>query len=189
MNRLATVRAFLAFELPEEVRAHLKSVRDEVRSVLPPARWTRPGGWHLTLKFLGETELVRLEELSTELGPRLAGHGPVKIELVGGGFFPSKKRPRVAWIGGTARGADAVAREVEAAAVQAGFAAERRPWSVHVTMARIKSQWSRDAVDTYLEWAGHSVQARCDCREVVLFASRLQPGGAVYTALERIPFE
>lgn len=189
MTRAATARAFFAFEIPQVVRAELEKARTGIPGNLPLARWTRPESWHLTVKFLGETETTVLERLTAELGPRLASGGRVTVKLSGGGFFPSPTRPRVAWIGGTAEGSEVVVKTVEAAAVRAGFAAEKRPWSVHLTMARLRSQWPRGAVDVYLDWAAGLPAVNWVCREIVLFESRLQPGGAVYTALERIPLE
>jgi 2'-5' RNA ligase len=56
-------------------------------------------------------------------------------------------------------------------------------------MARLKTQWPGAAVDRYLEWAQGLESMRFVCSDIVLFESRLQPGGAVYTALERIPIE
>jgi len=184
-----SVRAFLACEVPEAVKAELERKRDLVREILPPARWTRPAGWHLTLKFLGESDADLLKKLTADLAPHLRERGAVGISLAGGGFFPSPVRPRVAWIGGSAEGSDAVVSAVEAASVRAGFAARTRPWTVHVTMARLKSRWSRSAVESYLEWAETVTFSTFACREVVLFESRLQPGGSVYTALERMPLE
>lgn len=189
MTRSSIVRAFFAFEIPDGVRARLATARDGVRSTLPPAKWTRPEGWHLTVKFLGERPRAELETLASAVGSRLEGQGAVAATLTGGGFFPSPAKPRVAWIGGAAVGADPVVETIEAAAVGAGLPAERRPWTVHLTMARIKTRWSGDAVDRYLEWARGVTAMQFVCREVVLFESRLEPGGAVYTALERIPLE
>jgi 2'-5' RNA ligase len=183
------VRAFSAFEIPEAVRAHLETTRDHVRRTLPAARWTRPEGWHLTVKFLGERRRDVLEKMACDLRGRLEGCGAVTATLAGGGFFPSPARPRVAWIGGSVVGADRIVTCVEAAAVRVGVSREKRPWAVHLTMARLKSRWSGEAVDRYLEWAQGLESMRFVCSDVVLFESRLQPGGAVYTALERIPLE
>jgi 2'-5' RNA ligase len=183
------VRAFLALEVPKDVKLRLAEARDSFVSAVPRARWTRPEGWHLTLKFLGEAERGVLEGLSGDLRPQLEGVSAVRVELAGGGFFPSSNRPRVAWVGGTASGADRVVTAVEAAARGAGFPEERRPWAIHLTMARLKSRWPREAVDRYLEWANALVPESFLCSEAVLFSSRLDPGGAVYTALERYPLE
>jgi 2'-5' RNA ligase len=56
-------------------------------------------------------------------------------------------------------------------------------------MARLKSQWSKEAVNRFLEWGDQLELDAFTCREVVLFESDLQPSGAVYTALERFSIE
>jgi 2'-5' RNA ligase len=78
---------------------------------------------------------------------------------------------------------------VPRAAEAVGFPRERRQWSAHLTMARLKSQWSKEAVNRFLEWGDQLELDAFTCREVVLFESDLQPSGAVYTALERFSIE
>ena len=184
-----SVRAFLALEIPDEIRSGLAAAREGMRNEFPRARWTRPNGWHLTLKFLGDVDRAVLGDLVTELAPALRGIEEVTVELNKTGFFPSSMRPRVAWVGGEADGAEKVIAAVEGAAVTVGFPRERRPWSVHLTQARLKSQWPKSAVDRFLEWGDNLKLEAFRCREAVLFESELQPGGAVYTALERLPLE
>lgn len=183
------VRAFLALEIPARIKEQLASAHDALRAELPRARWTRPQGWHLTLKFLGESGRSTLAELGSELAPRIRGLGAISVKLERTGFFPSSMRPRVAWIGGTAKGVEKVVAAVEEAADLAGFPRERRTWSVHLTQARLKAQWPRAAIERFLEWGDELDFDTFSCREVVLFSSDLQPGGAVYTALERYPLD
>jgi 2'-5' RNA ligase len=184
-----TIRAFLAVEVPDGVKAQLASAQGKIRHDVPKARWTRPEGWHLTLKFLGEVERPVLANLAAELAPRLRGLGAVPVKLDRTGFFPSSMRPRVAWVGGTAEGVEKVVAAVEEAAELAGFPRDRRPWSVHLTLARLKTQWPKAAVDRFLEWGDDLELEAFTGAEVVLFSSDLQPGGAVYTALERFSLE
>ncbi len=183
------IRAFLALEIPEAIKAQLLSAQKGLRDELPRARWTRPEGWHLTLKFLGEVERPVLTALEAELSGRIGGIGAVEVKLEKTGFFPSSMRPRVAWVGGTADGIERVVGAVEEAAEIAGFPRERRPWTVHLTQARLKRQWSNAAVDRFLGWGDNLDLSAFTCREVVLFSSDLQPGGAVYTVLERFSLE
>jgi 2'-5' RNA ligase len=184
-----SARAFLALEIPDDIKSRLASAREELRHELPRVRWTRPEGWHLTLKFLGETQRSLLADLATELAPRVGALGAVTVNLGRTGFFPSSMRPRVAWVGGTVDGVENIVAAVEEAAQQVGFARERRPWSVHLTLARLKSQWSKAAIDLFLEWGDGLDLETFTCREVVLFESDLRPEGAVYTALERFSIE
>jgi 2'-5' RNA ligase len=184
-----TIRAFLALEIPDRVRSYLAAAREDLRHEMPRARWTRSEGWHLTLKFLGETPRPALADLGAEIAPRVRGLGRVTVKLGRSGFFPSSARPRVAWVGGSVEGAEKVVEAVEEAAEVVGFARERRRWSAHLTMARLKSQWSKNAVDRFLEWGDQLEVESFSCPEVVLYESDLQPGGAVYTALERFSIE
>ncbi len=181
------VRAFLAFEIPPGIRERLNAEMRRLRRELPPARWVRPEGVHLTVKFLGESESERLDALVESLTPALEGLHPVTFALNGTGFFPSARRPRVAWIGGTATGAEPVIASVERSAARAGWAAEQRRWSLHLTLARLRSPWSRTATSRFLEWGEHLELDPFRCSELVLFSSVLRPSGAVYSRLAAVP--
>jgi 2'-5' RNA ligase len=185
MTDARSVRAFVAFEIPERVRETIRRDQRALKDQLPRARWTRPEGQHLTLRFLGETPLTVLDALRREITSRVRGLPSVVVKLGGSGFFPNPRRPRVAWIGGEAAGGGEVAAAVEDAAVACGLDAERRSWSLHLTLARLDRPWPRPAVERYLSWGQNLDLASFECSEVVLFESDLRPGGAVYTALER----
>lgn len=184
-----SIRAFLALEIPEGIKARLTLVREGLMNDLPRARWTRQEGWHLTLKFLGDAERPVLADLGAELAPRISGVGSVSVKLDKTGFFPSSKRPRVAWVGGTADGVEDLVSVVEEVAENFGFPRERRRWSVHLTQARLKTQWPKSAVERFLQWGDDLGLESFKCREAVLYSSDLQPTGAVYTALERYPLD
>jgi 2'-5' RNA ligase len=58
---------------------------------------------------------------------------------------------------------------------------------LHLTVARLERPWPRPAVERFLGWGAELELEPFECPEAVLFESRLQPGGAVYTAMERFP--
>jgi 2'-5' RNA ligase len=181
-----TTRAFLCFEIPDPVRAAVERLQRDWRGRFPSSRWVRVASQHLTAKFLGDCTDEMLKCLGDQLRGRLTGHDGVRFELAGTGFFPNPRRPRVAWIGGTAAAVEPVIEAVEKAAARCGFEASRKPWTLHLTQARLKQPWPRSAVAAFLR-AGESLRLEpFVCSELVLMASELQPGGAVYTALERI---
>ena len=76
---------------------------------------------------------------------------------------------------------------MEAAATKVGFEADRRAWTLHLTQTRLNRPWPKDAVETFLEWGRGLEFKPFACREVILFSSKLQPSGALYTPLERFP--
>jgi len=181
------IRSFLALEIPLAQRMLLAEEQERLRRRLPPARWVRPEGLHLTVKFLGEVERERLEALAADLGPAVEGSGVVRVAFSGAGFFPNPKRPRVAWVGGSAEPIGPLVTAVERAASRHGFERERRPWSPHLTLARLREPWRTGDIRGFLEWGQGVVVEPFVCDELVLFASSLEPGGAVYTALDRMP--
>jgi 2'-5' RNA ligase len=187
MTDVVKVRAFFALEIPEEIRDLIRREQRSLKAELPRARWTRPEGQHLTLKFLGEIPIRDATDLAGAVAARLRDTRTVAVRLAGSGFFPSPRRPRVAWVGGEAAGGAEVAGVVESAATAAGLAPERRPWSLHLTQARLDRPWPRPAVERFLDWGRGLELKPFTCAEVVLFRSELRPGGAVYTAIERIP--
>jgi len=187
MNQVEAIRSFLALEIPLAQRMRLAEEQQALRRSLPSARWVRPDGLHLTLKFLGEVARDRLGSLASDCRTRLATAAPVRVTLAGSGFFPGPTRPRVAWVGGTAEPIAALVEAVESAAERQGLPRERRRWAVHLTLARLREPWPAGAVRSYLEWGERLTLEPFTCVEVVLFASSLEPTGAVYTALERMP--
>ena len=179
------VRAFLALEIPAAQREAIAEGQQRLRSSLPPARWVRARNQHLTLKFLGEVAGEGLHALAGDLRPALAPLPVVTVEMTGAGFFPDRRRPRVAWIGGRAEGAVEVVAAVDRVAAEHGFERQSRPWALHVTQARLRRAWPSGAVRAFLRWGGELALEPFVCAEVVLFESQLTPDGAIYTALER----
>jgi 2'-5' RNA ligase len=117
----------------------------------------------------------------------LAPFAPIEVQLGGGGFFPDRNRPRVAWIGGHAAGLESWAAALDEVAAGVGVERERRPFSLHLTLARLERPWGAQAVETFVVRTGKWSFPSFSAREVVLFRSELQPAGAVYTALQRWP--
>jgi 2'-5' RNA ligase len=181
------MRLFVAVELPEEVHEVLVRGLGLLKRDQPPARWVRPEGMHITLKFLGEQAQEVVDGLDRALPTALAALAPTTVELGGGGFFPNERRPRVAWVGGGAGTLGAWADAVEGTAASLGVPREVRPFSLHLTLARLERPWGAQAVDHFRIAVGKWRFPEFVAREAVLFQSELRPSGAVYTPLRRWP--
>lgn len=139
-------RLFVGLPLPASYQDGLGALVRALRRTVPgQCSWTRPGNWHVTLKFLGETPLEALPDIQAALAA--VAWEPFVFRAGGGGYFPSAERPRVMWVG-AARGAAelrALAGKVDQALGVAGFAPESRPFAAHLTVARVKA--SRPGAD------------------------------------------
>src|SRR5260370_16893865 len=91
------MRVFIALDIPGEIRARITDFLERARPYAPEARWARPEGLHVTLKFVGEVSDARVQEIKSALAALKAE--PFAINFSGPGFFPSPKSPRVFWIG------------------------------------------------------------------------------------------
>jgi 2'-5' RNA ligase len=146
---------------------------------------------HLTLHFLGATDVALLPQLGAALGTALSGLGKLTLRLDGVGAFPNLRRPNVVWAG--VGGATAVLERVQAAAGTAleslGLPRETRPFRAHLTLGRAR----RDAAPAQLERLGAAIRAlpalapvAWDVERAVLFRSELRPSGPVYTELDAV---
>ncbi len=170
------MRAFIAIDLPETLRDALERSQRIFRESAPEARWTRPQGIHLTLKFLGGIPDPQVEKVKQRLAA-LGRFEPFRIEVRGFGFFPEARRPRVFWAGVEAQlGLAELAVRVEAAMETLGFPREDRPFHPHLT-----------DLEKALGEFGETFLGAFEPAEFFLFESRLSPRGAEYRKVARFP--
>lgn len=109
-----------------------------LRPRVPEARWVPRVNLHVTLAFLGQTEAA--DAIASALSRVAAAHPACDLALGGAGAFPSPRRARVLWLGLTGGEAlGALAAGVRAALEPLGFEPEDRPFSAHLTLARLKT--------------------------------------------------
>jgi 2'-5' RNA ligase len=183
-----SVRCFVAVELPEALKEPIASRTEKLRKSGADARWVRAENFHLTLKFLGSVPEEMLPELREALAGATRPHARFRLGFRGAGVFPSRKRPRVVWVGthDSERLVD-LQRDVEAAMEALGFEAEKRPYSAHLTIGRLKSQKRRDFLLRALDELVDESFGHFDVTEVALMKSTLKPGGAEYSRLYGAP--
>lgn len=194
------IRAFLAVELSEDVRAQITRVQQDLKSSLarelPRAvrvSWVQPASIHLTIKFLGDIDEQGIEPLREALAAAVHAQRVLAVPLERLGAFPVLHAPRVLWVGAAERWerGDEAKRlaelhvAVEARCGAFGFAPDSRPLSPHLTLARIKAGAhefgdtlaSSKLLDRPLSLGALAVES------VALIMSDLRPTGSVYTKL------
>jgi RNA 2',3'-cyclic 3'-phosphodiesterase len=183
-------RCFVAVPVPDHLRVELAGLvaawRDEPGA--PDLRWTDPGGWHLTLAFLGAIAPDRVPAIGRALRSVGERSGPFNLPTGGVGAFPSARRARVAWYGiGDPRGDLRGLATATHAAIGPLLPELREPsgFRAHLTLGR-----ARDAAGTPLaEWlASHPVPGnRMAVDRVMLYRSHLGRGPARYEVIENVP--
>ena len=177
------MRLFVAVDVPEALKHAIESdVVGGLRDVVAGARWTRPEGRHLTLKFLGNVDDERFEEIALAIRSVGGRHPAFSAAFSELGGFPSIRRPRVLWVG-IGEGGEPMASlavDLESALEPLGFEPEGRPFHGHFTLARFPRPRIIESLPTVA-----IPDARFEVDEFVLFRSQLHPKGARYTPLER----
>lgn len=179
------LRLFVAFELPPPIVAELTDYIAPLRELDDGVRWVKPDKVHLTLKFLGETPVAKIATIKATLAEVCRQFAPFTCEIAGAGTFPNPQRPQVLWVGlhDPHGRLGKLAQEVDRALHQVGFAREKRAFSPHVTLGRVRAGRAAAAVK---EMMNHPFPSReLACEKLVLMHSVLQREGAVYTALQR----
>jgi 2'-5' RNA ligase len=183
------IRCFIAIELPDQLVKQLKDFQTALRSpAAHPVKWADPGSVHLTLKFLGNVDAKSLSAVKDETG--IAVRSSQRFHLVTGqtGFFPDHRRPRVYWLGleGDTEALVTLQKAIDHAMSKLGYAREDRPFTAHLTLARLREESSIDDRMDFARTAQAEVfepPCNIEVNSVALIRSQLTPRGAIYTRL------
>jgi 2'-5' RNA ligase len=194
------IRAFLAVELSQELQAELATVQQDLKRRIEPEMkqntrisWAKPASIHLTIKFLGDMDEQVIDPMLVAVEQTIGSQIPVNVPLERLGAFPRPQSPRVLWVGpsenweggGEATRVAEIHGAIEQACEGLSFLRETRPFSPHLTLARIKvgerhvgvALAKAGVLDRPISLGSLAVES------VVLMKSELKPTGSVYTKL------
>ncbi len=180
------MRTFIAIPLSTECRTALSDIQAELRRFGSDVRWTAIPSIHITLKFLGEINPVRLPELTGALRASAVPEG-FTLCLEGLGAFPDLRRPRVIWcgLGGDLTALSALQAEVESACIRTGFPPEDRPFRPHLTLGRVQERSNlQPLIDCIRIAPTHGCEFAVE--HYCIYKSTLTPKGAIYEVMESI---
>lgn len=194
------IRTFLAVEVSNEVRTAIAQVQDDLKQRLAGhlptdirMAWGQPNSFHLTIRFLGNTDKQLLDPMREAMAIVRRSHPTIQIPLDRLQAFPNLQKPRVLWVGPSeqwrtseaARQLTALHREIEACCHSLGFAPDDKLFNPHLTLARIKA--GEREVGQWLAQSGVCDQplslGEVRSGPLVLVKSSLRPTGPVYTKL------
>ena len=178
------MRLFIAIEIAPEIREKVVAFIDKTRTTITNARWVRPEGLHVTLKFLGNVPDEKRSAIENQLRDIRASMFSLSLQHVG--VFPNARSPRVLWIGieSTAE-LPALAEQIDSAMAPLGFEREKRAFTPHVTLARFNDPKNVN-VSSALSARDMSF-GKMTATEFHLYESHLSPKGSRYTKLASIP--
>ena len=160
------VRAFIAIEISRDVRAAIEKLVRQLQSPSVNVKWVDTENLHMTMKFLGDVQTVRIAEVCRALKRAAEGQKPFPLEIAGAGAFPTSSRPRTLWLGCTL-GGDAMRQ-------------------LHSDVDRVRGGHGGAAdLARNIEDNADYAAGQITVTELVLFSSHLHREGPTYTALGR----
>ncbi len=183
-NDTSTLRLFVAVDAPSAVREVLEALPERLRGVT----WTPAHQFHLTLRFLGDVEIARLDAIAAALA-RVTVE-PFILPVAGVGIFPPARPPRVIWAGvgdGHPR-LHQLRQRVDDAVLGAGLTElDVRTFHPHFTLGRCSDRASAATVASFLKKHREFEAPPFRVEAFTLYQSTLALGGATHTALLRVP--
>jgi 2'-5' RNA ligase len=178
-----TIRAFIAIDLPEVVRQELASISYDLNLKVPnkSIRWVRPENIHLTLKFLGDTKVEILNQISGGLD-RVGGDNPqIDLNLNKLGCFPNPRRPRIVWVdvNGDLDSLLLLQKMIDQMLNPIGWELDKRKFHPHLTLGRVKN--SLQVEGSGLPWGSQVKPVTFTVDSLKLYESVLKSSGAVYS--------
>ena len=186
------IRSFIAIELPEEVKTGLHRLQAELK--LPQhnfVKWVAPQSIHITLKFLGNISPQKVAEVTRVMEQASHGVSPFQVDISEVGAFPNLRQPRVLWLGirGEIDKLAAWQKRIDDGLAPLGFTKEARPFTPHLTLARLREGVSsgdrRDFGELVMKTPVEA-NYKVNVNSLSLMKSQLLPTGAVYSRLAEV---
>jgi 2'-5' RNA ligase len=181
------MRLFVGIYLSKDMLAEVNHFIELSSQSMVPAhhgfKWTSAENLHFTLKFFGEVPLSRLNDATQALSQAVLHNEPFPLKLSRAGSFPAKGNPRVIWLGVSTGDSQLVklAGSIENACFGYGFPKEDRPFSPHLTIARLKDgSPGVKFIEPKFQFTSTMI-----VEEFSLIESQLYPTGPVYRQVEK----
>lgn len=182
------MRAFIAIKLPKKLCDYLTGLQQELKKTQADVKWVAPNNIHLTLKFLGEIDTGKLDEIIAELKEISKNKTPFNIRPSSLGAFPKITFPRVIWVGIDKGDVETcqIAKDLEGKLVELGIPAEDKKFSSHITVGRVRSNLHRERLVAGLsDLASRKLPENLEflADKITLLKSTLTPKGPLYEIL------
>ncbi len=189
------IRSFIAIELPDTLKGELAHLQAQLKAGrYPSVKWVDPDSIHLTLKFLGNIDTSKIEEITAAMAEVARGISPFHLEVNQLGAFPNSRRVQVIWVGinGQVDHLRQLQQRLESRLAPLGFPPESRQFKPHLTLARLR-QWAsaeeRSALGQLIANTSLTANYAFPVDTIHLMKSQLTREGAIYHRISSAPLE
>lgn len=175
------MRLFVAARITTEIQRQVGDFLEQFHKLPGRVKWVEPHNIHITLKFLGEAEISELDAIKKAVADSAISFGAFEVTLQECGVFPNMRAPRVFWIGinDPQKRLTSLAAKIDSNMTPLGFDPEKRAFSPHLTLGRVKEDDRLEMVKAAFGKASFGPVV-LQVNEVHLIESQLRPSGPVY---------
>ncbi len=182
---MSQFRGFIAFEISPTPA--IKEIYRKLRQSGANIKFVELHNLHVTLRFLGDTEDILLPELIDIMKQSIETVDPFTLILQGIGVFPNTNYIKVLWIGlQQAEPLEEIASAIETYLPKLGFKTEKRSFSPHLTIGRVRSARNKENLLNLLKAHRQNEFGTQPVETIKLMKSDLTPKGPVYSTLSEI---
>jgi 2'-5' RNA ligase len=178
------VRAFLAVEVDKSLINKIIEIQEIFKLIDAPVKFVEPENLHFTIKFFGDVNEEKIEEIKDIITKKVVNFSPFEILINGIGVFPSLRYIRVLWLG--AENFDSFSKlqmELDSEFIKIGFEKERN-YVPHLTIGRLKGSGNKDELVRKIEELNNIDVGKTTIDRLILKKSELTPEGPIYTDLK-----
>lgn len=180
-------RGFIAIDIKSFPK--LIKFEQDIKNTGANVKLVEPENIHLTLKFLGDTDELLIDRIGEIIIDSVKEIESFEIQLKGAGVFPNERYIKVIWIG-IEKGENIakIAGNIDEKISVLGFQKEKRKFSAHLTIARVKNVKNKEKLIQTIEKYRDIEFANIKINSIKLKKSDLTPKGPIYTTLKEIKF-
>lgn len=179
-------RLFIAIDIP--LNANVIGQIDKLRKEMVNERikWVSTNQYHITLQFLGNTEISLIDEINVSLEKATGSFGGFTLELNEFGVFKNFRDPRVLWIGfSPSKELTLLKDTIDQEMLKFGFEKSNKRFSPHLTIARIKYLREREKLEKLVNSFKDAIYQVIEVKEIILYESILKPEGPEYHVIKK----
>jgi len=183
---METFRGFIAVEIP--VADQIVQFQQDIRKTDANVKLVEPENIHITLKFLGDTPVKQIDAIESIMKRAVSSTQKHTVILESSGVFPNENYIKVIWIG--IKGSEKIseiADTLNQQCTQIGVKKDKRGFSAHLTIGRMKSARGKEQIIDILRKYENTLFAEIPVNGILLKKSTLTPKGPIYETLSTIP--
>lgn len=179
---MANFRGFIAIDIPSFPK--LLEFENEIKKTGANIKLVEPKNIHITLKFLGNTSEDHIGKIQEIIKESIKEIEPFEIKFSKTGAFPNQNYIKVIWIGiQNVELIKKIAYSIDSKITKLGYEKEKRPFSAHLTIGRVKTAQNKEKLVQILNKYQNTDFFTYNVDSIKLKKSDLTPKGPIYTDL------